>query len=251
MENEGKLIELKELFREKLEIYSGDIANKFTVEQIMNGKIEGVFHLAAYKHVGMAETFSLECINSNVVGTINVLDVATKKDIKFILGISTDKAAQVAGVYGATKLLMEKLFQQYEKEYQNIKFRIVRYGNVLYSTSSVLCKWRDLIKQGKEVIVTDPNATRFFWTIDQAIDLIFKCLSEASNSKPFVPNMKAISVGHLLNAMIAKYGPVGSKIPIKVIGLQIGENMHEKILENGPYSNEVDLFEINEIINMI
>lgn len=249
--NEGKLIELKQTFGNQIEIFTGDIANKFTVEQVFNDEIEGVFHLAAYKHVGMAETFSLECINSNVIGSLNVLDVATKKNVKFILGVSTDKAAQVAGTYGASKMLMEKLFHQYENQYKDIQFRIVRYGNVLYSTGSVLCKWKDLIQQGKEVIVTEPKATRFFWSINQAIDLIFDCLENATDSKPYVPMMKAMSVGSLLEAMIRKYAPINVNISIKEIGLQIGENLHEKILEDGVYSNEVELFTIEEIIKLI
>lgn len=249
--NEGKLIELKQTYGNSLEIFTGDIANKFTVEQLMNDdNIDGVFHLAAYKHVGMAETFSLECINSNVIGTLNVLDVATKKDVRFILGISTDKAAQVVGTYGATKLLMEKIFHQYEKVYKNINFRLVRYGNVLYSTGSVLCKWKKLIEEGKEVIVTEPTATRFFWSINQAIDLIFDCLKNANDSKPYVPKMKAMSVGSLLNAMIKKYAH-DVEIPIKVIGLQAGENLHEKIMEEGPFSNEVELFTVEEIMKLI
>jgi len=249
--NEGKLIELKQLYGNPVEIFTGDIVNKFTVEQAMNDKIEGVFHLAAYKHVGMAETFSWECIGSNVIGTMNVLNVAVEKNVKFIVGISTDKAAQVVGTYGASKLLMEKLFYQYENQYKNIDFRIVRYGNVLYSTGSVLCKWKDLIERGKEVIVTEPKATRFFWSIEQAIDLIFDCLENAENSKPYVPAMKGMSIGELLEAMIKKYAPNDVQIPIKIIGLQVGENLHEKIIEDGPYSNEVELFTVDEIIELI
>lgn len=217
----------------------------------MNAEIEGVFHLAAYKHVGMAEIFSVECINSNVVGTLNVLDVASRKNVKFILGISTDKAAQVVGTYGASKMLMEKMFHQYETQFKDIQYRLVRYGNVLYSTGSVLCKWKDLIEKGKGVIVTEPKATRFFWSIEQAIDLIFDCLENATDSMPYVPSMKAMSVGSLLEAMILKYAPENVNIPMKIIGLQAGENLHEKILEDGKYSNEVDLFTVEEIMNII
>jgi UDP-N-acetylglucosamine 4,6-dehydratase/UDP-glucose 4-epimerase len=249
--NEGNLVKVKQMFGDQVEIFTGDISNRFTVEQVMNDEIEGVFHLAAYKHVGMAETFSWECINSNVVGSMNVLNVAVEKNVKFVIGISTDKAAQVVGTYGASKMLMERLFHQYENQYKNIQFRIVRYGNVLYSTGSVLCKWKDLIMQGKEVIVTELKATRFFWSIDQAIDLIFDCLENAKDSKPYVPAMKGMSVGSLLDAMIAKYAPVGIKIPIKTIGLQPGENLHERILENGPRSNEVELFTVEEILKLI
>lgn len=249
--NEGKLIMLKEMFGDKIEIYFGDIADKFVVEQFMVGDFDGIFHLAAFKHVTEAEKFSLECINSNIIGSMNVLSVGSKKDVRFILGISTDKAAQVVGTYGATKLAMEKLFEQYEKLYTNIDYRIVRYGNVLYSTGSVLCKWKSLISNGLGVMVTEPKATRFFWTIDQAIDLIFDCLENAINCKPYVPAMKSMSIENLLNAMIAKYAPVGVNIPITIIGLQKGENFHEKILEEGPYSNEVETFTVEETIKMI
>jgi len=249
--NEGKLIQLKERFGDNLEIYFGDITNKFVVEQFMIGEFEGIFHLAAFKHVTEAEKFSLECINSNIVGSMNILEVSSKKNVKFIVAISTDKAAQVAGTYGASKLVMERLFRQYENVNTNIEYRVVRYGNVLYSTGSVLCKWRDLISAGKEIIITDKSATRFFWTIDQAIDLIFDCLLNAENSKPYVPEMKSMSMGNLLDAMIIKYAPAGVNISVKEIGLQKGENQHEKILEDGKYSNECELFTVEEILKLI
>jgi len=251
--NEGKLVELKQKFLGgELEIFTGDIKDRFTIEQVLVGDFEGIFHLAAFKHVGLAEKQSLECINSNLIGSMNLLEVASKKDIKFIIGISTDKAAQMVGTYGASKFLMERLFEQYEKVFgDKTEYRIVRYGNVLYSTGSVLCKWKDLIQQGKEVIVTEPKATRFFWSIEQAIDLIFDCLENAENSKPYVPEMKAMSIEGLLSAMIKKYAPKDVEIPVKIIGLQAGENLHEKILENGKYSNEVELFTVDEIIELI
>ena len=249
--NEGKLIELKYKLGNNLEIYFGDVSNRFAVNQCMQGEIEGIFHLAAFKHVPLAEKFSIECITSNVFGSMSILDVASKKGVKFIIGISTDKAAQVVGVYGATKLLMERLFQQYETIYPKIAYRIVRYGNVLYSTGSVLCKWKDLIKEGKQVVVTDRKATRFFWSAEQAVDLIFDCLENAKDFTPYVPEMKAICVGDLLEAMILKYNLNESSIPIKEIGLQKGENLHEKVLEAGPYSNEVELYSVSEIQELI
>lgn len=246
--NEGELITTKEKYP-NIEIYSGDISDRFEVRQAMSN-ISGVFHLAASKHVGLAETFVRENIKTNTIGSLNIYEESLNRDIDFILSISTDKAAQVSGVYGATKLLMERLSLQYEKLNPNCKYRIVRYGNVLYSTGSVLCKWKDLISNGKEVIITDPNATRFFWTIDQAIDLIMKCLNDAIDSKPFCPSMKSISISNLLQAMIQKYSN-GKHINIKIIGLQPGENLHEKVLDNGPYSNEVEQFTIEEIIKFI
>jgi FlaA1/EpsC-like NDP-sugar epimerase len=247
--NEGKLINLKQRFPQ-VEIFPGDITSQFDMHQAAIG-MDCCFHLAAFKHVGMAEKFSLECTRSNVLGTINVLEESIKNNFEFVIGISTDKAAQVSGVYGASKLLTEKLFSQYEQLTNTTKYRVVRYGNVLYSTGSVLCKWKELLQKGEQVIVTEPEATRFFWSREQAVDLIFKCLSEAQDSTPWVPEMKSMKVGDLLDAMARKYLPEGHSLSVKQIGLQPGENLHEKILENGPYSNEVPSFTVEEIMKVI
>jgi UDP-N-acetylglucosamine 4,6-dehydratase/5-epimerase len=247
--NEGKLIELKHKFP-SIEIYAGDVSDKFEVKQAMID-VDAVFHLAASKHVGLAEKFSRECTKTNVLGSMNILEISLEQDLDFVIGISTDKAAQVKGVYGATKLLMERLFLQFEKINPNVNYRIVRYGNVLYSTGSVLCKWKDLLSDGKQVIVTDPDATRFFWTREQAVNLIFSCLDNSTSVKPWVPKMKSMKIGDLLTAMSRKYLPAGCTLDIKQIGLQPGENLHEKILEEGPASNEVEFFTIDEIQELI
>tara|TARA_B100000287_G_scaffold354078_1_gene344096 strand:- start:38 stop:916 length:879 start_codon:yes stop_codon:yes gene_type:complete len=253
--NEGELIKTKQKFLSEtcrwpdIEYYTGDIADKFTLKRFTD--IQGIFHLAAFKHVGLAETQARECALSNVLGSINVLEHAVDIGVEFVLGISTDKAAQVKGVYGASKLIMERLFFQFEKDYPKIKFRTVRYGNVLYSTGSVLCKWRDLLKQGKEVVVTEAGATRFFWTIDQAVDLIFDCMEYSECSSPYLPEMRSMSIGNLLEAMASKYLPEGAELKVKSIGLQPGENLHERILEDGAASNEVMQFTVEEIKKLI
>jgi len=247
--NEGQLIKLKQKFP-SVQIETGDITNKHSVHRVMSG-VTGVFHLAAFKHVGMAETQSVECINSNVIGSKNVLECSVEEGVDFVIGISTDKAAQVAGVYGASKLLMEKMFKQYEVDYPNVKFRLVRYGNVLYSTGSVLCKWKELLKNGEQVIVTEPSATRFFWTLDQAVDLIYDCMRDATDCEIHFPSMKSMSIDNLLKAMAEKYLPSETELKIKSIGLQPGENLHERILEEGPDSNEVEEFTIEEIKELI
>tara|TARA_R100000152_G_C6780265_1_gene212816 strand:+ start:2648 stop:3508 length:861 start_codon:yes stop_codon:yes gene_type:complete len=247
--DEGKLIQLKQEYPD-IKILTGDIADRFDVQQAMKG-VDGVFHLAAFKHVGLAETQSRECTKSNVIGSLNVLEEAANNNVEFVVGISTDKAAQVSGVYGATKYVMEKLFEQFESNYPDTTFRIVRYGNVLYSTGSVLCKWKDLLSEGKEVIVTEPQATRFFWTVEQAVDLIFDCMENAKDSKPYVPDMKSMSIENLLKAMAEKYLPIGCELKVKKIGLQQGENLHEKILEDGLSSEDADRFSIEEIKEMI
>ena len=246
--DEGKLIQLKQRFPE-VEILTGDVSDSFEVHQSIKG-VTGVFHLAAFKHVGMAETQTRECTKTNVVGSLNVLEESVSENVDFVLGISTDKAAQVAGVYGASKLIMEKTFKQFEKSYPDIDFRIVRYGNVLYSTGSVLCKWKDCIERGENVIITDPRATRYFWSIDQAIKLIFDCMTNAKNSDPYCPAMKSMKITDLLQAMIEKYSN-GQNIDVETIGLQPGENLHEKVLEDGLFSNEADHFTTEEIKGLI
>lgn len=247
--DEGKLIDLKEKYS-SVEIYTGDISDTFEVRQAMKD-VTGVFHLAASKHVGLAEKFVRENIKTNTIGSLNILENSLDHPtLKFVLSVSTDKAAQVAGVYGATKFLMERAIKQYEELNPNVLYRTVRYGNVLYSTGSVLCKWKDLISQGKEVIVTAPEATRFFWSVDDAIQLIIDCMNNATDSSPYCPIMKSMRIDDLLRAMIQKYSN-GQDISVKIIGLQPGENMHERVLENGPFSNEVEHFTIEEILPMI
>ena len=247
--DEGKLIQLQQKYPE-VEFFTGDVADKYDVRQCMKG-VDGVFHLAAFKHVGIAETQTRECVKSNTLGSLNILEIGVDEGVDFILGISTDKAAQVAGVYGASKYLMEKLFEQFEKTYTDTIFRIVRYGNVLYSTGSVLCKWKDLLEESKEVVITEPKATRFFWTIDQAVDLIFDCMENAPDSKPYVPDMKSMRMGDLLQAMANKYLPAASELKIKEIGLQAGENLHEKIFSDGLSSEHAEKFEVDEIMELI
>ncbi len=111
--NEGQLILLKQQYNE-IEILTGDISDKYEVRQAMQG-VDGVFHLAASKHVGLAETQVRECIKANTIGSMNILEESTHVNPDFVLSISTDKAVQVSGVYGATKMLMEKLHEQFAK----------------------------------------------------------------------------------------------------------------------------------------
>ena len=247
--DEGKLIEAKQKFPQ-VEILNGDISDIFEVRQAMKD-VDGVFHLAASKHVGLAEKTVRETIKANTIGSMNILECSLDMDLEFIVGISTDKAAQVSGVYGASKLLMERLFTQFERLNPNCDYRIVRYGNVLYSTGSVLCKWKDLIERDQELIVTEPKATRFFWSVDQALDLIYDCLENAKDSSPYVPSMKAMSIENLLDAMYRKYLPEGGTKKIKEIGLQPGENFHEKILEDGEDSSQAEQYTVEDIIPLI
>ena len=245
--NEGKIVALRESFPQ-VECVLGDISDPHYAKKATED-VDIVFHLAAMKSVGLAEDQPYQCIMSNIMGTSNILKYADVAEL--VLGISTDKAAQIRGVYGASKYIMEKLFQEFAEINPQTQYRTVRYGNVLYSTGSVLTKWREKIEAGQELIITEPKATRFFWTVDQAIDLIFECIQNANSPTPYVPNMKGMEIWKLLEAMIAKYCPRNQKPPqVTTIGLQPGENMHETI-DGTIFSNQVDQYTINEIKELI
>ena len=236
----------------KVDLVNGDVRDFDFLRLLFNEyEFNGVFHLAAFKHVGIAEIQVRECIKTNTIGSMNILEESLDTKPEFVLSISTDKAAQISGVYGATKFLMERLHEQFERLNSDTKYRLVRYGNVLYSTGSVLCKWKELLQQGKEVIVTDGEATRFFWTVDQALDLIEGCMESSIDCKVYCPEMKSMTINNLLKAMAEKYLPAGKDLKIKYIGLQPGENLHEKVLEEGPYSNECEQYTIEEIKELI
>lgn len=248
--NEGKLILLKNKYP-SIEIIPGDIANEITAYQSCKD-VNAIYHLAAFKHVRLAEKYALECINTNVIGTINILNqTLNNKNLEYIIGISTDKVAKVTGTYGATKYLLESLFRQYELLNKNVDYRLVRYGNVLYSTGSVLCIWKDRLLQGKELIITDKNVTRFYWSLDDAIKLIFECLKNANSTEPYLPDMKTMSLGDILDAMVKKYLPKDKVLKVKEIGLQKGENLHERLIMDGPLSSEYERYTVSEIYDMI
>jgi UDP-N-acetylglucosamine 4,6-dehydratase/UDP-glucose 4-epimerase len=246
--NEGKLVALKDKYRE-INIFPCPIEDYCLLRKAVKN-CDGIYHLASFKDVTLARENALKTVQTNILGSLNILRLTTEiKTIKFVLATSTDKAVKVSSTYGATKLILESLFYDFEQiNGENCLYRIVRYGNVLYSTGSVLVKWRNALKNNQEIILTDPMATRFFISREHAIDIIYECLSESSSSTPFFPtNMKSVEIQLLLDAMIKKYS---TEIPkIKIIGLQNGENKHEFIdigisSEYAPRWSEEELFKI-------
>jgi len=231
----------------EVNILIGDIADLNTCRLACHN-MAGIFHLAAFKYVDLAETNVKECLSSNIIGSMNLLEMTVEKKIKFIIGISTDKAANRGGVYGVSKWLMERLFQDYESKNPETNYRLVRFGNIIYSTGSVLAKWKEKIIKGEKVQVTDPESTRFYWTVEEAVDLILDCVENGENSTPMTRPMKAIKTIDLLNAMLELYN---SKSEIEIIGLQAGESQHEKILDNGEDSSQAEKFSKEEILKLI
>lgn len=144
---------------------------------------------------------------------------------------------------------MEKLFNQYQNENPNIKFKIIRFGNILYSTGSVSYKWKNSILNGEDITLSNGESTRFFMNIEQTINSIYECLN--STNILYIPDIKSMSLQYLLEAMIIKYSSNNKKININMAVLREGENNHEKLNENGPYSNEVEQYTVEEILNII
>lgn len=219
--NEGALVAMKEKFP-VMSILVGDIVDPWIVKSAMKDAKE-VYNLAAMKHVGLAETQTKSCVNSNVIGAMNVINESLTTKPRVLMFISTDKAAQSSGVYGASKKIGEKLMAEAEKINLDTKYRVIRYGNVWGSTGSIITKWRPKLEKGEEVILTDPDASRFFWTVEEAVDLIFECIEQSDDASPYIPKMKAIKMGTVLEACMDVYG----KSPVKIIGLQPGENKVE------------------------
>ena len=244
--DKNKLKKLKEKYK-KIKIVVGDICDKKLVKNTIK-KVDGVFHLAALAK-GMQSGKSVESIQTNLLGSINILEESA--DVDFVLGVSSDKAVQISGTYGATKFLMEKLFKEFEQINKKTKYRVVRLGNVIYSTDSVLCKWKDLVEKGEEVIMTKHNATRFLITSDQSVDIILDCLKNAKDAKPYFKKMKSASVAQLLDGIKRKYLPDGCELKIRRIGLQEGENLHEKISNQSPSSEKVERYSNFELDGLL
>lgn len=229
--NEGKLVDLKAQFR-SVDIYPCPIEDFCLLKKALTG-CDGVFHFASFKDVILSHANPLKTVQTNINGTQNLLELSVQMPaIKFMIATSTDKAAKVSSVYGASKLILEYLFQEFSDIYpRSCKYRVVRYGNVFYSTSSVLRKWKAALLRGEEIIITDPSATRFFWTREDAVNLLFECLEKATSAMPYIPSMKAVSIGDLLEAMVAKYGN-GQSVNVKTVGIQPGENLHEYLTDD-------------------
>ncbi len=228
--NESKLVSLKAKFPQ-ISIFPCPVEDYCLLKKAVRG-CEGIYHLASLKDVVLSSEHTLKTIQSNVIGTINVLKLSEENpEIKYVITVSSDKAVKISSVYGATKFLTENLFREFELiNSSNCKYRVLRIGNVMYSTSSVLPKWKNALLNKEEIILTEPAATRFFWTREEVADQMLECLEKAPDANPYLPRMKSVSMGELLEVMISKYS--NGKRDIKITGLQKGENLHEFIAED-------------------
>jgi len=207
-----------------VQFVQGDIRNPETLFNAMVGH-DIVLHLAAVKVIPDSEYWTIDTIDVNVNGSLNVCQQAISANIQHVLGISTDKACHPANAYGATKLLMEKLFQEYSRIGSDTKFHLVRYGNVLESSSSVLEAWKSSVAAGFPIKITDSTMTRFWLSPQQAVDMVIASL-EFETGWVYIPKMKALSIGQLAEYVIGD----GKEVGYKKIPLRPGEKMHETLL---------------------
>ncbi len=212
----------------------GDVRDKERLQIAMEG-VDVVFHAAALKHVVSCELNPFEAVKTNVQGTQNVISCALANDVEKVISISTDKAADPTNVMGCAKLLAEKLIlaSYFYKGKKKTKFCSVRFGNVLGSRGSVIPLFISQIKEGVPVTVTDPEMTRFFMSISQAVDLIFKAGELMKGQEVFILKMPVASIGELSKAVISimqDKNKITDEIAIKVIGKKAGERKHEKLL---------------------
>ena len=230
--NEFKQISMEtKLPDERLRFLIGDVRDKDRLIRALDD-VDIVFHAAALKHVPKVEYNPFEAIKTNVQGSQNVIDACLENDVQKAICIGTDKAVSPLNTYGATKLLMEKLFIT-AKRYSNpkkhpTKFFAVRYGNVFGSSGSVIPKFIEQINNNKKITITDPTMTRFSITMNQALDFILKATQKGHGAEVFIPKLKAYSLQQIHNIL----SNLTNAKDHEIIGMRTGEKQHELLINS-------------------
>ena len=206
-----------------LRYFIGDVRDLDRLISAFSG-IDIVIHAAALKQVTTAEYNPIECIKTNINGSENVIKAAFNANVEKVIALSTDKAVDPLNLYGATKLVSEKLFISSNNIYGNKKtrFSVVRYGNVIGSRGSVVDIFKKIISDGKKnyLPVTDKRMTRFWMTLQQSVDFVINCIDLMRGGETFIPKLKSVKVLDLAKVM-------DSKKKIKLIGIRPGEKINE------------------------
>lgn len=206
----------------KLRMFIGDVRDADRLRRAMHG-VDLVIHAAALKRVEVGQYNPTEMVATNVTGTVNALLAAEEARVQRFVLVSSDKAFQPANAYGASKFLAECVAMG-DKDMRGLrrpKVRVVRYGNVAGSTGSVIPVWRRAIEHGRRARITDPEATRFWMTREQAAQLVLAAGTQAEAPDLMIPDLPAFRLGDLAEAMGLSNA--------EVIGLQPGEKMHESM----------------------
>lgn len=208
---------------ERVRFFIGDVRDKDRLSRALDG-IDYVVHAAATKIVPTAEYNPFECVKTNVIGAMNLIDACIDRGIKRVVALSTDKASSPANLYGATKLASDKLFvagNSYAGAHET-RFGVVRYGNVMGSRGSVIPFFLSIADKG-ELPITDPRMTRFMITLEQGVELVWHAFEDMEGGEIYVkkiPSMKVTDVA-LASVPNAKH---------KIVGVRPGEKLHEEMI---------------------
>ncbi len=217
----------------RMRFFIGDVRDTARLNRALED-IDYVVHAAALKHVPIAEYNPFEAIKTNVIGAQNVIDCAIDRGVRRVIALSTDKAANPINLYGATKLCSDKLFvagNAYAGA-RDIAFSVVRYGNVVGSRGSVVPFFLSKRKESS-LPITDPRMTRFWITIEQGVQFVLDCLTQAKGGEIFVPKIPSMRVSDLAKV-------IAPEAEQKIVGIRPGEKLHEVMITEDDVRNTVE-----------
>lgn len=224
--DELKQYEMKQRYLgdDRIRFFLGDIRDRERLTMAMNG-VDYVVHAAALKQVDTAEYNPMEFVKTNILGSENVLTTAIDDGVKKVVALSTDKASSPVNLYGATKLTADKLFisGNHYSYARGTKFAVVRYGNVMGSRGSVIPYWRGLAAQGKLLPITDRRMTRFWITLQQAVQFVIDSFEMMDGGELYVPRIPSMRLTDLAEAL-------APGVALQEIGIRPGEKMHEEMI---------------------
>ena len=221
----------------RIRYFLGDVRDVQRLIRAFND-VDYVVHAAALKQVPVAEYNPSEFVKTNVLGAINVVEACITSGVQKVIGLSTDKACYPVNLYGATKLCQDKLFVN-GNAYVGRKgypiFSVVRYGNVIGSRGSIIPFWKNLLQNGRTSLpITDKRMSRFWITLDQAVDFVINCFSIARGGEIFIPKIPSMNIVDLANV-------VAPGIPHEFIGIREGEKLHEMMISQEDARHSLEL----------
>jgi UDP-N-acetylglucosamine 4,6-dehydratase len=224
---------------DKIRFFIGDVRNKTSIDLAMKN-VDYVFHAAALKQVPSCEFFPIEAVNTNIIGTENVIQSAIDNNVTKVICLSTDKAAYPINAMGITKAMMEKVVIAKSRNLSNkdTTLCLTRYGNVMASRGSVIPHFINQIKENKPVTITDPKMTRFMMTLDEAVDLVLFAFENAQQGDLFIQKSPAATIGDLAEAIMEFLKKTSEK---KIIGARHGEKTYEVLLTKEEIIRAIDL----------
>ena len=208
----------------EIRYFIGDVRDKNRLETAFE-EVDYVVHAAALKQVPALEYNPTEAVKTNILGASNIVDAAIKKGVKKVIALSTDKAVNPINLYGATKLVAEKIFIDGNAYGGNrVKFSVVRYGNVVASRGSVIEYFLNLKKNKTKVFpITDTKMTRFWMTLDESVDLVLNAIKEAEGGEIFIPKIPSMNIVDLAKAIMPE-------CKFKITGIRPGEKINEVLI---------------------